>query len=46
MESEEDGEALGRALGDESAILLPGHGIVTVGETVEQVCILTAALNE
>jgi ribulose-5-phosphate 4-epimerase/fuculose-1-phosphate aldolase len=46
VESEEDGEALGRALGDESAILLPGHGIVTIGETVEQACILTASLNE
>lgn len=46
IESEEDGEGLGRALGDDSAILLPGHGIVTVGRTVEQACMLTASLNE
>jgi L-fuculose-phosphate aldolase len=36
VESEEDGDALGRALEDDSAILLPGHGVVAVGETVEQ----------
>jgi len=29
-----------------SAILLPGHGIVTVGETVEQACMLTTFLEE
>jgi L-fuculose-phosphate aldolase len=46
IESEEDGDALGEALGDGSAILLPGHGIVTVGESVEQACMLTASLDE
>jgi len=46
VESEEDGDALGAALGEESAILLPGHGIVTVGETVMQACRLTAFLDE
>jgi len=46
VESEEDGDALGRALGDDSAILLPGHGVVTVGETVEQACMLTTFLEE
>jgi L-fuculose-phosphate aldolase len=46
IESDEDGDALGEALGDGSAILLPGHGIVTVGESVEQACMLTASLDE
>jgi ribulose-5-phosphate 4-epimerase/fuculose-1-phosphate aldolase len=46
VESEEDGDALGRALGDDSAILLPGHGVVAVGETVEQACMLTTFLEE
>jgi ribulose-5-phosphate 4-epimerase/fuculose-1-phosphate aldolase len=46
VESEEDGDALGRALEDDSAILLPGHGVVAVGETVEQACMLTVFLEE
>lgn len=46
VESDADGDALGKALGDDSAILLPGHGIVTVGETVEQACMLTTFLEE
>jgi L-fuculose-phosphate aldolase len=46
VESEEDGDALGEALGEESAILLPGHGIVTAGETVMATCRLTAFLDE
>ena len=46
VESQEDGDALGRALGGDSAILLPGHGVVTVGETVEQACMLTTFLEE
>jgi L-fuculose-phosphate aldolase len=46
VESETDGDALGRALGDASALLMPGHGVVTVGETVEQACMLTAFLEE
>jgi len=46
VESDEDGDALGRALGGDSAILLPGHGVVTVGETVEQACMLTTFLEE
>jgi ribulose-5-phosphate 4-epimerase/fuculose-1-phosphate aldolase len=46
IESEEDGDALGEALGDGSAILLPGHGIVTVGESVQQACMLTTSLDE
>ncbi len=46
VESDADGDALGSALGDDSAILLPGHGVVTVGETVEQACMLTTFLEE
>jgi L-ribulose-5-phosphate 4-epimerase len=46
VESEADGDALGRTLGDASAILLPGHGVVAVGETVEQACMLTVFLEE
>lgn len=34
LHEDEDGDALGRALGDRYAVLLRGHGAVTVGESV------------
>ena len=46
IESEEEGEKLGTTLGNDSAVLLPGHGIVTVGKTIEEACIITASINE
>lgn len=46
ISSEEDGKNLTKKLGDERAVLLPGHGLITVGETIEQATVLTASLNE
>ena len=34
VESAEDGDALGKALGDSFGLLLPGHGIVVAAETL------------
>jgi ribulose-5-phosphate 4-epimerase/fuculose-1-phosphate aldolase len=35
----EEGAALASALGDASALMIKGHGIVTVGETIDEACI-------
>jgi ribulose-5-phosphate 4-epimerase/fuculose-1-phosphate aldolase len=34
----EEGAALASTLGDASAVMIKGHGIVTVGETIDQAC--------
>jgi L-fuculose-phosphate aldolase len=36
---EAEGAALARALGDAPAIMIKGHGIVTVGKTIDEACI-------
>jgi ribulose-5-phosphate 4-epimerase/fuculose-1-phosphate aldolase len=36
---ESEGAALAKALGDASAIMIKGHGIVTVGATIDEACI-------
>jgi ribulose-5-phosphate 4-epimerase/fuculose-1-phosphate aldolase len=46
VESEEDGDALGRALGDRYAILLPGHGAVVAADTIEQALVSTVFIEE
>ncbi|MSP89667.1 MAG: class II aldolase/adducin family protein [Alphaproteobacteria bacterium] len=46
VESPADGQALADALGPAKAVLMRGHGAVTVGETVEEVCALAVMLEE
>ena len=36
---ESEGAALAKALGDASAMMIKGHGIVTVGATIDEACI-------
>ncbi len=45
IESPTAGRALAQALGRARAVLLRGHGAVTVGETVEDVCALAVMLE-
>jgi L-fuculose-phosphate aldolase len=35
----EEGAALAKSLGDASAVMIKGHGIVTVGESIDEACI-------
>ncbi len=35
---ESEGAALAKCLGDASAVMIKGHGIVTVGETIDEAC--------
>ncbi len=46
VESEEDGDALGRALGESYALLIPGHGVVVAADTIEQALVSTVYLEE
>lgn len=46
VESPRDGQALADALGHASAVLMRGHGAVTVGKTVEEICALAVMLEE
>ena len=46
VESEEDGDALGRTLGDSFALLIPGHGVVVAADTIEQALTSTVFLEE
>ena len=46
VESRADGQALADALGDAKAVLMRGHGAVTVGASVEEVCALAVLLEE
>ena len=46
VESDEDGDALGKALGESYAILLPGHGIVIAADTIEQALVSTVFIEE
>lgn len=45
IESEEDGDALGLALGDNFALLIPGHGVVVAADTIEQALVSTVFLE-
>ena len=45
VESGEDGDALGKALGDSYALLIPGHGIVVAADTIEQALVSTVFLE-
>jgi ribulose-5-phosphate 4-epimerase/fuculose-1-phosphate aldolase len=36
---EDEGAALAQSLGDASAVMIKGHGIVTVGATIDEACI-------
>ena len=45
VESEEDGDALGKALGSGHGVLIPGHGIVVAAETLEQALVSTIYLE-
>ena len=45
VESEEDGDALGKALGDSFALLMPGHGVVVAADTIEQALVSTVYLE-
>ena len=45
LESEEDGDALGKALGDSFALLMPGHGVVVAADTIEQALVSTVYLE-
>lgn len=46
VESPAHGQALAAALGGAKAVLMRGHGAVTVGESVEEVCALAVMLEE
>ncbi len=46
IESPEDGRALAEAIGDAKAALMRGHGAITVGKSVEEVCALAVMLEE
>lgn len=46
VESPADGQALADALGHARAVLMRGHGAVTVGESVEEICALAVMLEE
>jgi L-ribulose-5-phosphate 4-epimerase len=46
VESPIDGQGLADALGSAKAVLMRGHGAVTVGESVEEVCALSVMLEE
>lgn len=46
VESAADGQALADALGNAKAVLMRGHGAVTVGASVEEVCALAVMLEE
>ncbi len=45
VESIEDGEALGRAIGDSFGLLIPGHGVVVAHDTLEQALVSTVYLE-
>jgi len=45
VESESDGDALGRALGESFARLIPGHGVVVAENTIEQALVSTVFLE-
>lgn len=45
VESPRDGQALATALGKARAVLLRGHGAVTVGDSVAEVCALAVLLE-
>jgi L-ribulose-5-phosphate 4-epimerase len=42
----EQGEALAKTLGEERAVLLRNHGIVTVGESIEEACLNAISLEK
>ena len=46
VESPEQGRALAAALGKAPAVLMRGHGAVTVGQSVEEVCAAAVVLEE
>ena len=46
VESPDDGQALADALGSARVVLMRGHGAVTVGTSVEEVCALAVMLEE
>lgn len=46
VESPADGQSLADALGSAKVVLMRGHGAVTVGETVEEICALAVMLEE
>jgi L-fuculose-phosphate aldolase len=46
VESPEQGQALAVALGQAKAVLMRGHGAVTVGQSVEEVCVIAVLLEE
>lgn len=46
VESHADGLALADALGNAKAVLMRGHGAVTVGKTVEEACAIAVLLEE
>jgi L-fuculose-phosphate aldolase len=46
VESAKDGQALADALGGARAIVMRGHGAVTVGNSVEEVCALAVMLEQ
>ena len=45
VESEADGDALGKAMGDGYEVLISGHGIVMAAETLEQALVSTVYLE-
>jgi L-fuculose-phosphate aldolase len=45
VESKEDGDALGRALGDSFALLISGHGVVVAADSIEQALVSTVFLE-
>ncbi|MCW4013083.1 MAG: class II aldolase/adducin family protein [Candidatus Bathyarchaeota archaeon] len=45
VESEADGDALGKALGESFALLIPGHGVVVAADTIEQALVSTVFLE-
>ena len=45
VESEADGDALGKALGESFALLMPGHGVVVAADTIEQALVSTVFLE-
>lgn len=45
VESEADGDALGKAMRDGFGVLIPGHGIVVAGETLVQALVSTVYLE-
>jgi len=45
IESGEDGDALGKAMKDNYALLIPGHGVVVAADTMEQALVSTVYLE-